>query len=145
MTYHGMQMLRRSGGPGSTIHRARLRVTNSIIIDPATDGGARAEVSIKGFSGGTFMMTSVRSGRRHLCEIEIRYSWVRGTAAFMFTRFSAIRVISGGGCRRGGPLHQTAEPGLRLDHGGQGPQHAGGRADGLGSRAWWSTPKSSAL
>src|SRR5580693_2701490 len=56
LIYHGMQMLAANGGTWEHNPQGAPTVTNRITIDPATNGGARAEVSIKGLSGGTFMM-----------------------------------------------------------------------------------------
>lgn len=53
-------------------------VTNSITIDPTKNDGERAEVSIKGVGGGTFMFTRGAPGGGTLCDIELRYSLGRG-------------------------------------------------------------------
>ena len=74
LIYHGMQMMAASGGTWEHNPQGAPTVTNRITIDPATNGGARAEVSIKGLSGGTFMMTRGAPGGGTLCDIEIRYS-----------------------------------------------------------------------
>src|SRR5664279_555212 len=78
LTYHGMQMLAASGGTWEHNPQGAPTVTNTIAIDPAANGGARAEVSIKGLSGGTFMMTRGAPGGGTLCDIEIRYSLGKG-------------------------------------------------------------------
>src|ERR1035441_9842543 len=44
------------------------KVTNSVSIDPATNGGERAEVSIKGVGGGTFMFSAGAPGGGTLCD-----------------------------------------------------------------------------
>jgi rhamnogalacturonan endolyase len=54
------------------------QLTNSITIDPATNGGQRAEVSIKGVGGGTYMFTRGAPGGGTLCDVELRYSLGRG-------------------------------------------------------------------
>ena len=54
------------------------QVTNTITIDPATNGGERAEVSIKGVGGGKFMFTRGAPGGGTLCDVELRYSLGRG-------------------------------------------------------------------
>ena len=73
LIYRGLQMLAASGGTWEHNPQGAPSVVNSITIDPASNGGARAEVSIKGVSGGTFMMTSSAPGGGTLCDIEIRY------------------------------------------------------------------------
>jgi rhamnogalacturonan endolyase len=54
------------------------KLTNSISIDPATNGGERAEVSIKGVGGGTYMFSRGAPGGGTLCDIELRYALGRG-------------------------------------------------------------------
>ncbi len=53
-------------------------VTNTVTIDPSTNSGERAEVSIKGVGGGTFMFTAGAPGGGTLCDVELRYSLGRG-------------------------------------------------------------------
>ena len=53
-------------------------VTNSVTLDPAANNGERAEVSIKGVGGGTFLFTKGAPGGGTLCDIELRYSLGRG-------------------------------------------------------------------
>ncbi len=78
LIYSGMQMLAASGGTWEHTPLGAPSVTNSITIDPAANGGARAEVSIKGLSGGTFVMTRDAPGGGTTCDIELRYSLGRG-------------------------------------------------------------------
>jgi len=78
LVYHGMQMLAASGGTWEHNPQGAPTVTNTITIDPAANGGTRAEVSIKGLSGGTFLMTRDAPGGGTLCDIEIRYSLGKG-------------------------------------------------------------------
>lgn len=52
-------------------------LTNSVTIDPETNGGQRAEVSIKGV-GGTYMFSPHAPGGGTHCDIELRYSLGRG-------------------------------------------------------------------
>jgi len=74
LRYQGLELLgNTSGHPyGYWSHSpARLRETNSVTIDPAQNGGARAEVSVKGYytntgSGSGFGGTAA--------DIEIRYT-----------------------------------------------------------------------
>ncbi len=78
LLYHGFQTLAASGGTWEHNPQGAPQLTNSVTIDPVTNGGARAEVSIKGISGGTYMMTRGAPGGGTLCDIEIRYSLGRG-------------------------------------------------------------------
>lgn len=64
-------------------------VTNSITIDPRDNGGERAEISIKGVGGGTFMFTRGAPGGGTTCDIELRYSLGRGDhGIYTYTTFS---------------------------------------------------------
>jgi len=78
LIYHGLQMMAASGGTWEHNPLSAPTVTNRITIDPAANGGTRAEVSIKGLSGGTFVMTRDAPGGGTLCDIEIRYSLGKG-------------------------------------------------------------------
>jgi len=59
-----------------------ISLTDTITIDPAKNGGARAEVSVKGVSGGQVMLGQGAAGGGTLCDIEIRYSLGRGDSGF---------------------------------------------------------------
>jgi rhamnogalacturonan endolyase len=50
----------------------------TVTIDPANNGGARAEVSVAGKTGGTVMLTPSAPGGGTYCDIEIRYALGRG-------------------------------------------------------------------
>ena len=53
-------------------------LTDSLTIDPANNGGERAEVSIKGVTGGKIELSSGAPGGGTYCDIEIRYALGRG-------------------------------------------------------------------
>jgi rhamnogalacturonan endolyase len=74
----GVQVLQASGGTWEHNPQGAPVLVNSVSIDPATNGGARAEVSIMGKSNGTFMMTRSAPGGGTMVDIEIRYSLGRG-------------------------------------------------------------------
>jgi rhamnogalacturonan endolyase len=78
LIYKGVQILQASGGTWEHNPQGAPVLVNSVSIDPATNGGARAEVSIKGKSNGTFMMTRSAPGGGTMVDIEIRYSLGRG-------------------------------------------------------------------
>jgi rhamnogalacturonan endolyase len=78
LIYKGVEILKASGGTWEHNPQGAPTLTNTIDIDPATNGGARAEVSIKGISGGTFTMTRSAPGGGTNVDIEIRYSLGRG-------------------------------------------------------------------
>jgi rhamnogalacturonan endolyase len=65
------------------------QVTNAITIDPAANGGARAEVSIKGVGGGKFTFTAGAPGGGTQCDVELRYSLGRGDSGiYTYSIFS---------------------------------------------------------
>ena len=78
LIYRGLQMLGGSGGTWEHNPQGAPTLTNRITIDPSSNGGTRAEVSIKGLSGGTFVMTRNAPGGGTTCDIEIRYSLGKG-------------------------------------------------------------------
>jgi rhamnogalacturonan endolyase len=78
LMYKGAEILKASGGTWEHNPQGAPVLVNSLSIDPATNGGARAEVSIKGKSNGMFMMTRSAPGGGTMCDIEIRYSLGRG-------------------------------------------------------------------
>lgn len=76
--FHGMEMLAASGGTWEHTPLGAPKVANTVTIDPAGNGGARAEISVSGISEGTYMLTRNAPGGGTLCDMEIRYSLGRG-------------------------------------------------------------------
>jgi len=74
----GIQVLAASGGTWEHNPQGAPVLTNTVTIDPATNHGQRAEVSIKGLSNGTYMMTRGAPGGGVMLDIEIRYSLGQG-------------------------------------------------------------------
>lgn len=74
----GTEILKASGGTWEHNPQGAPVLVNSVSIDPATNGGARAEVSIKGKSNGNYTMTRSAPGGGTMVDIEIRYSLGRG-------------------------------------------------------------------
>jgi len=61
----------------------------TVTIDPAQNGGARAEVSVAGKTGGTVMLTPSAPGGGTYCDIEIRYALGRGdSGVYTYAIFS---------------------------------------------------------
>jgi rhamnogalacturonan endolyase len=61
----------------------------TMTIDPAQNGGERAEVSIAGKTGGTVMLTPTAPGGGTYCDIEIRYALGRGdSGVYTYAIFS---------------------------------------------------------
>lgn len=54
------------------------QLSNTVTIDPKSNEGDRAEVSIKGIGGGTYMFSPHAPGGGTLCDIELRYALGRG-------------------------------------------------------------------
>jgi rhamnogalacturonan endolyase len=87
LVYHGFN----TGSRGIWEHtpQGAPEVTNTITIDPATNGGERAEVSIKGVGGGKFVFTAGAPGGGTLNDIELRYSLGRGDSGiYTYSIFS---------------------------------------------------------
>lgn len=79
LVYRGIETLNR-GNPGNWSHTAATKddkTTAKITIDPASNGGERAEVSVKGISGGTAMGSG--PGGSAVADIEIRFAIERET------------------------------------------------------------------
>ncbi len=55
-------------------------LTDSVTIDPAKNGGARAEISIKGVTKDQVMLTPTAPGGGTYCDIEIRFTMERGAS-----------------------------------------------------------------
>jgi rhamnogalacturonan endolyase len=73
-------------------------LTDSITIDPAKNGGARAEVSVKGVTGGQFQLTPGAPGGGTYCDMEIRYAMGRGDrGVYVYAIFSHPASYRAGG------------------------------------------------
>jgi len=83
LNYRNLELL--AGGSGhpygywSHSPNRAMRLTNGITIDPESNGGARAEVSVKGFYTGESPRRSTPGANSSTaCDIEIRYALGRG-------------------------------------------------------------------
>jgi rhamnogalacturonan endolyase len=76
LVYHGIELLTR--GPSYWEQTPSGTVTQSVTIDPAANGGERAEVSIKGVNPGG----GAGGGRGGGMDIETRYTIERGSSGF---------------------------------------------------------------
>ena len=73
-------------------------LTDSITIDPAKNGGERAEVSVKGVTGGQFQLTPGAPGGGTYCDMEIRYAMGRGdSGVYVYAIFSHPASYRAGG------------------------------------------------
>jgi rhamnogalacturonan endolyase len=75
------------------------QLTDTVTIDPAKNGGARAEVAVKGVTGGTVMLTPNAPGGGTQCDLEVRYALGRGESGIYAyaifshpTTYGAMRV-----------------------------------------------------
>ena len=78
LVYHGIEMMGGNGGYWEQTPQDAPQLTNTITIDPATNSGARAEISIKGVTGGATMLGRGAPGGGTYDDMEIRYTLGRG-------------------------------------------------------------------
>jgi len=76
LVYHGVETMG-GGGYWEQTPEGAPQLTNSVTINPASNGGARAEVAVKGVTGGKFMLTPSAPGGGTYCDIEVRYAMGR--------------------------------------------------------------------
>ncbi len=77
LVYRGVETMNGGGYWEETPENAP-KLTDTVTIDPAANGGARAEVAVKGVTGGTVMLTPGAPGGGTYCDIEVRYALGRG-------------------------------------------------------------------
>ena len=65
LVYHGVETMG-GGGYWEETPQGAPQLTDTVTIDPAKNGGARAEVAVKGVTGGTVMLTPERARRRNV-------------------------------------------------------------------------------
>ena len=88
LIYRGIQTVG-GGGYWEETPQGAPQVINSITIDPAKNSGARAEVSVKGITGGTVMLSPGAPGGGTFCDIEVRYALGRGdSGVYAYAIFS---------------------------------------------------------
>jgi rhamnogalacturonan endolyase len=79
LVYRGIELMGNDGGGiWEQTPQNAPQITRTITIDPASNGGQRGEVSIKGDTGGTVMLTPNAPGGGTMCNLEIRYALARG-------------------------------------------------------------------
>jgi rhamnogalacturonan endolyase len=90
LTYKNLEMLDAHGGRQAAYwshNAARGRQETRVTIDPATNGGERGEISIKGISDGNQMGSG--PGGSVIADIEIRYALGRGDSGlYTYSIFS---------------------------------------------------------
>ena len=77
LLYRGIETMG-AGGYWEQTPQGAPQLTQTVTIDPAKNGGLRAEVAVKGVTGGTVMLTPGAPGGGTYCDIEVRYAMGRG-------------------------------------------------------------------
>jgi rhamnogalacturonan endolyase len=73
-------------------------LTDSVTIDPSKNNGDRAEVSVKGVTGGQTQLSSGAPGGGTYCDMEIRYAMGRGeSGVYVYAIFSHPASYRAGG------------------------------------------------
>ncbi len=78
LIYHGRNVLGGNGGSWEHNPNGAPHLSNSVTIDPSTNEGERAEVSIKGVTDGAFTLSPNAPGGGAQADMEIRYALGRG-------------------------------------------------------------------
>jgi rhamnogalacturonan endolyase len=88
LVYRGINTMH-GGGYWEQTPQNAPQLTDTVTIDPAKNNGARAEVAIKGVTGGTVMLTPGAPGGGTYCDIEVRYALGRGESGiYVYAIFS---------------------------------------------------------
>jgi rhamnogalacturonan endolyase len=98
LIYKGVEMMGGNGGYWEQTPEGAPTLTNTVTIDPTTNNGARAEVSIKGVTGGTQMLGRGAPGGGTYCDMEIRYALGRGDSGiYVYAIFNHPASYRAGG------------------------------------------------
>jgi rhamnogalacturonan endolyase len=98
LVYHGIEMMGGNGGYWEQTPQDAPQLTNTITIDPATNSGARAEISIKGVTGGQTMLGRGAPGGGTYDDMEIRYTLGRGdSGVYVYAIFNHPPSYRAGG------------------------------------------------
>ena len=96
LIYHGVETIGGTGGYWEQTPQDAQQLTNSIDIDPSSNAGERAEISIKGVSGGNQMLGRGAPGGGTYDDMEIRYTLARGVSGIyvyaIFTHPASYRA-----------------------------------------------------
>ncbi len=103
LVYKGINTMG-GGGYWEETPQGAPTLTDTVTIDPAKNGGVRAEVAVKGVTGGTVMLTPGAPGGGTYCDIEVRYALGRGESGiYAYAIFS--HPASYGAMGGGKPIH----------------------------------------
>jgi hypothetical protein len=98
LIYKGVEMMGGNGGYWEQTPEGAPTLTNTVTIDPTTNNGSRAEVSIKGVTGGTQMLGRGAPGGGTYCDMEIRYALGRGDSGiYVYAIFNHPASYRAGG------------------------------------------------
>ena len=78
LVYRGINLMRSGGGYWEQTPKGAAQLTDTVTIDPASNGGARAEVAIKGVTNNLKMNGAGAPGGGTYDDMEIRYALGRG-------------------------------------------------------------------
>lgn len=96
------------------------RLSATVTIDPAANGGDRGEVSVKGISDGKALDGGGQPGGSMLCDLEIRYTLARGQSGLytyaIFTHQPAYGATQIGESRFGAKLNGKIFDWMSIDH-----------------------------
>lgn len=98
LVYRGVETMGGNGGYWEQTPQDALKLTNTITIDPASNHGTRAEISVKGITDGKQMLTPNAPGGGTYCDMEIRYALGRGDQGiYVYAVFSHPASYRAGG------------------------------------------------
>jgi rhamnogalacturonan endolyase len=103
LIYKGTEQLSRNSEGWEQYPTAAATVsglTDSVTIDPTANGGERAEISVKGITGGQVLLGNGVGGGTY-CDMEVRYTLGRGESGFytyqILTHPASYRATTPGG------------------------------------------------
>jgi rhamnogalacturonan endolyase len=98
LIYKGVEMMGGNGGYWEQTPEGAPTLTNTVTINPTTNSGTRAEISIKGITGGTQMLGRGAPGGGTYCDMEIRYALDRGDSGiYVYAIFNHPASYRAGG------------------------------------------------
>ena len=65
LIYRGKEMMGGNGGTWNHTPQGAPILTNTIVVDPKSNGGERVEVMVKGITNGTYVLTPGAAGLSH--------------------------------------------------------------------------------
>jgi len=123
LKYHGLETMGHgSGHPAGYWEQTPAKAAHlsaTVTIDPATNGGARGEGSVKGVSEGKTLDGGGQPGGGMLCDLEIRYAMARGESGVytyaIFTHQPTYAATQIGESRFGAKLNSKVFDWMSID------------------------------